>query len=71
MCTCTVSIFAFIMLKVFPLLLAAISLYACLAMFAAVSVFGVVFTMLTVPETKGKNLDTLIETNTTEMQTKA
>lgn len=68
MCTCTVSLFAFTMLKTFPLLMVSISLYGCLWMFACVSIFGIVFTVFAVTETKGSNLDTIEQTNINQLK---
>lgn len=62
MCTCTVNIFAFVMLRTFPIMLSRFHLYGCMWFFAAVSLFGLIFTIFAITETKGKNLDT-IETN--------
>lgn len=58
-CVCTVSVFAFVMLLFFPVMLATFELYGCMWFFAAVSVAGFVFTLIVVEETKGKNLDQL------------
>lgn len=57
MCTTTVSIYAFIMLNSFEYLKRTIHLYGCVLMFLGVALFGIVFIILMVPETKGKNLD--------------
>lgn len=55
----TVSIFAFVMLKIFPSLLLGLDLYGCMFLFSSVNVLGVIFTKLVVPETKGRELDVL------------
>lgn len=39
------------------------TLYGCLWMFACVSIFGIIFTVFAVTETKGSNLDTIEQTN--------
>lgn len=58
-CTSTISMCAIVQLKTFPLLLARLELYGCMAAFATVAVAGMVFTVFTMHETKGKNLDVL------------
>lgn len=45
-----------------------ISLYGCLWMFACVSIFGIVFTLFAVTETKGSNLDTIEQPNTNQLK---
>lgn len=54
------------MLIIFPYLKMYLDLHGCMFLFAAVSVFGVFYTVYVVPETKGKNLDVLetAESNT-------
>uniref|UniRef100_A0A182QAT9 Major facilitator superfamily (MFS) profile domain-containing protein n=1 Tax=Anopheles farauti TaxID=69004 RepID=A0A182QAT9_9DIPT len=52
----SVTIFAFISLKIFPILVETIALYGALGLFAGISFFGVIVIALIVPETKGKNL---------------
>lgn len=47
------------MLKSFPLLLSALELYGCMFLFACVSITGLIFIIIVVRETKGKNLDVL------------
>ncbi|XP_037042110.1 facilitated trehalose transporter Tret1-2 homolog [Bradysia coprophila] len=58
-CMSSVSVFAFIMLKVFPSLMLGLDLYGCMFLFSAVNVLGIIFTKVVVPETKGRNLDVL------------
>lgn len=60
-CTCTVSLFAFIMLRTFPIMKDSLSLYGCLWFFSGVSMLGILFTVAVVKETKGKNLDAFDE----------
>lgn len=55
----SVSFFAFIMLMIFPYLMHYLQLHGCMFLFAAVSAFGLVYTIYVVPETRGKNLDNL------------
>ncbi len=55
----SVSVFAFIMLKIFPSMLLVLDLYGCMFLFSFVNVIGVFFTKFVVPETKGRNLDVL------------
>lgn len=59
MCTSTISMCAIVQLKMFPLMLAEIGLHGCMFLFATVGVLGMVFTLYTMNETKGKNLDVL------------
>lgn len=59
LCTSTISMCAIVQLKSFPLLLARLELHGCMALFASVAVAGMVFTLVTMGETKGKNLDVL------------
>lgn len=49
------------MLRTLPVVLFHIHLYGCMWVFAAVNIFGFVFTLTFIEETKGKNLDTLDE----------
>lgn len=58
-CMSSVSFFAFIMLKLFPYLMLYLDLHGCMFLFAGVSTFGVFYTIYVVPETRGKNLDSL------------
>lgn len=55
----SVSFFAFIMLMIFPYLLFYLDLHGCMFLFAGVSTIGVFYTIKIVPETRGKNLDSL------------
>lgn len=55
----SVSVFAFIMLKVFPSMLLGLDLYGCMFLFSFVNLLGILFTKFVVPETKGRNLDVL------------
>lgn len=59
LCTSTISMCAIVQLKMFPLMLAQIGLHGCMFMFAVVAASGMVFTLYTMNETKGKNLDVL------------
>lgn len=71
MCTTTVSIYAFIMLSSFNYLQRTIHLYGCILMFLSVALFGIVFIIFMVPETKGKSLDVLDTSSTLESQNKS
>lgn len=62
LCTSTISMCAIVQLKMFPLMLAQIGLHGCMFMFTVVAVSGMVFTLYTMNETKGKNLDVLEST---------
>lgn len=59
MCTTTVSIFSFTMLKSFPYLLFHLGLHGCMLVFVCVGVLGIIFVVFVVPETKGKDLNVL------------
>lgn len=61
-CVCTVSVYAFVMLRVFPGMLAQLGLSGCMWFFGCVSVAGFVFVWFVVEETKGMNLDQLQQT---------
>lgn len=56
-CVCSLSVFAFIMLSLFPYMLDWIGLYGCMFTFASVSSLAFVFTIFVVKETNGINLD--------------
>lgn len=60
-CTTTVSLWAAIILNQFPYLLVNLHLYGCMWLFASVAIFGLLFTIFFVPETKGKTLDVLLD----------
>lgn len=49
------------MLRLMPLLLDTLDLYGSMWLLASVSVVGLLFTIIIVKETKGKNLDLLDE----------
>lgn len=55
----SVSVFAFIMLKIFPSMLVKLDLYGCMFLFSFVNVLGIFFTKFVVPETNGQNLDVM------------
>uniref|UniRef100_A0A182W7L4 Major facilitator superfamily (MFS) profile domain-containing protein n=1 Tax=Anopheles minimus TaxID=112268 RepID=A0A182W7L4_9DIPT len=54
----SITIFSFISLKIFPIMVEMIELYGVLGMYAGISFAGVIVIALIVPETKGKNLIT-------------
>lgn len=56
-CVSSLSVFAFIMTRVFPYMLDWIGLYGCMFAFAVVSSSAFVFTIIVIKETKGINLD--------------
>lgn len=68
MCTTTVSIYAFIMLNSFNYLQRTIHLYGCILMFLSVALFGIVFIIFMVPETKGKSLNVIDKPSVLESQ---
>lgn len=55
-----------IVLSLIPVLLNEFDLFGCMLMFTSVLVIGLLFTILVVRETKGKNLDVL-EENTSSL----
>lgn len=57
------SIFAFISLKTFPLLMDWVGLYGVAWICASVCVYGIFFSIFILKETKGKNLNTNDEEN--------
>lgn len=52
----SITIFSFISLKIFPIMVEVIQLYGVLGLYAGISFAGVAVIALIVPETKGKNL---------------
>lgn len=56
-CMALLSIFAFIMLKVFPPCMEAFGLATTIWAFAAFSAFGLLYIAIIVPETKGKSMN--------------
>lgn len=48
-------------LKIFPFMLATMELHGCMWFFGGIVTFGLLFTLIVVKETKGKNLDVLEE----------
>lgn len=67
-CTMTVSVFAFIVLKSFPHLEEIIGLPSCMTVFLCVACLGVVFVVLCVPETNGKQLNVLDDGNVSAVE---
>lgn len=53
--------FAFIMVKVFPIIANAIGMHGCWFLFAGVAFGGVIFVLAVLPETKGKSFDEIME----------
>lgn len=53
--------FAFIMVKAFPLIAAAVGMYGCWFLFAGVAFAGAVFVLAVLPETKGKSFEEIME----------
>lgn len=60
-CMTSISFFAFITMKTFPPLVSSLGLYSVMYIYCAVAVFGVIFGVFVVEETKGKNLNKLDE----------
>lgn len=61
----SLSVFLFVTLALYPILLEIIDLHGCMLAFAATCVFGVVFVIVYVDETKGKTIDLLNEEKVT------
>lgn len=57
----SISLFAFITMKTFPVLVSSLGLYSVMYIFGGVCVFGVIFGVFILTETKGKNLNKLDE----------
>lgn len=53
--------FAFIMVKIFPIIADAIGMHGCWFLFAGVAFGGVIFVLAVLPETKGKSFDEIME----------
>lgn len=53
--------FAFIMVKTFPIISATVGMFGCWFLFAGVAFAGAVFVMALLPETKGKRFDEIME----------
>lgn len=53
--------FAFIMVKAFPLISLAVGMHGCWFLFAGVGFAGAIFVMAVLPETKGKSFDEIME----------
>lgn len=58
-CTCVSFGLQFSIFKLFPYFLKMLELYGCMWLFAGVTLFGLLFSVFVVKETKGKNLDVL------------
>lgn len=52
--------FAFLMVKYFPILNQMLSMYGCMALFASCSFIGFLFSVFVLPETKGKSYDEIL-----------
>lgn len=57
LCTALISVFLFVIVSVFPLVISAIELYGVFWIFMTVCLLGVVFTVFVLPETTGKNIN--------------
>lgn len=53
-------VFAFIMIKCFPLLTATFGMHGCMFLFAGFSVAGALFVIIVLPETKGKSFEEIM-----------
>ncbi|KAG4071943.1 hypothetical protein HA402_006104 [Bradysia odoriphaga] len=60
-CMTSISAFAFITMKTFPPLVSTLGLYSVMYIYCGVCVFGVIFGVFILTETKGKNLNKLDE----------
>lgn len=56
-CMCCLSLLAFIVLKIYPILMESIGLYGVMFSSSLFSIMGSIFVFICVPETKGKPLD--------------
>lgn len=54
-------VFAFIMIKLFPLLAEVMGMHGCLFMFAGFSMMGALFVLFGMPETKGKSFEEIMD----------
>lgn len=52
--------YAFIMIKCFPLASEALGMHGCMFMFAGCAFTGAMFVILVLPETKGKSFDDIM-----------
>lgn len=50
-------VFAFIMLKMFPLISSVLGMDGSMFVYAGISLLGAIFVLLYMPETKGKSFD--------------
>ncbi|CAO1413721.1 unnamed protein product [Diamesa hyperborea] len=55
-CMAFITVAAFIVLKIFPLMVSSVELYGCMFIFSAICFVGLLVIVLFLPETKGKNL---------------
>lgn len=62
--TAFLSVFAFALVLLFPILMSIIDMHGCMLFFAATCAFGIIFVCIFVDETKGKTLDLLKEEKT-------
>lgn len=63
--TLSLNISAFVISKYFPIMSEMIGLYGCLTIMSSCCIFGILFVIFVMEETKGKNLDS-IETSRSE-----
>lgn len=59
MSTISSNIFAFTVIKSFPILSEIIEIYGCVAIMSVSSIFGIIFVVFAMDETSGKNLDAI------------
>lgn len=54
-------VFAFVMIKCFPLLSATFGMHGCMFLFAGCSFAGALFVIIVLPETKGKSFEEIMQ----------
>lgn len=54
-------LFAFLLIKGFPILTITLGMHSCMFLFAACSFSGALFVLWKVPETKGKSFEEIIK----------
>lgn len=69
--TVAINCCSFIVVKFFPLLIQIIHLYGCMFVFAGSCFVGLLYIILFMEETKGKNLDQLKQETQTSLDSKA
>lgn len=55
----SLNVSAFVMSKYFPIVSEMIGMYGCLSLMSASCIFGIIFVVFVMEETKGRNLDSI------------